>query len=63
MGVRTAADEKIDRAKESVHTAIEELSTVVVGRIHGYDSFTNTYLEKLSEVFFDLLRIRTILDL
>jgi hypothetical protein len=55
MSVVTTADEKVSEAKESVRTAIQSLSAILIEDCWGHDGFNDDYREKLSESF-DLLR-------
>ena len=58
MSVRTAADEKIDEAKDHIQKAIECLSEVVINRCYGTSEYSEDYLNKLRKRFIGLLDLR-----
>ena len=58
MGVRTAADEKIDEAKDHVQQALECLTGVVIDTCYGTSEYSARYLNKLRRVLVRLLDIR-----
>lgn len=62
MSVRTAADEKIDKAKDHIQDAIEYLSEVVINRCNGTSDYSSDYLNKLQRQFIELLNVRENLD-
>lgn len=56
--VRTTADEHHDATKESINTAIDNLSKIVVDRVGGSDDYTLAYRATLRKALNSLLDIR-----
>lgn len=61
MGVRTAADENITVAQESINKAIAALSEIVVNGCWGSDEFRKEYSDCIEYVFHELLKLRKVL--
>jgi hypothetical protein len=58
MGVRTEADEQLDKADENIKAAIERLSKIVVDKCWGYDEYNKTYQHTIQESLRSLLEVR-----
>jgi hypothetical protein len=62
MGVRTTADEALDRADDLIGDAVKELTKIVVDRCWGHDEFGDSYRREIREAFLALIEVRTKLD-
>lgn len=58
MSVRTAADEKLDEARESVQTAISALGGIVIGEQWGHDEYNPEFRKQLNDAFDELRAVR-----
>lgn len=60
--VTTDADKALDRARDSVKTAIDELYGVVMGKTWGHDAWRPEYKDKYRKAFNMLMEVNRDLD-
>lgn len=58
MSVETRTDECIERSKNNINEAIENLSEIFVDNCDGCDSLDGEYESKLKDIFFRLIDIK-----
>ena len=58
MSTETEADRMLDKAKDNVQSAIENLSTIIVDKVWGHDDFNKEYKMRIMKSFYDLVDIR-----
>lgn len=58
MGVKTAADGHLDKARKYLALAVEELSELVVRECWGTEDFTEDAIEKYHSAFLELLNTK-----
>lgn len=58
MGFKTTADEKLDKAKENIKDAIENLSEILIHECYGWEEYTSDYQLKLDNAFNALRKIK-----
>jgi len=58
MSVRTTADEKLDSAREHLKQAYKDLLVFADEDTWGYSEFTNSFIENIIEVTFELRKLR-----
>ncbi len=58
MGVRTAADERLDSAHQHIKEAIRDLSSIVIEECWGHDEFREDYTETIHEVMQELISLK-----
>lgn len=58
MGVRTTADEEVEKAQTAINDAIQSLSAIVIGECWGHDGYNREYRETLSNTMHSLLKLR-----
>jgi hypothetical protein len=52
------AQDHLERARKHVGAAVDDLSAVVVGRVEGYDDYSEEYQAHVREQFHKLLKMR-----
>lgn len=62
MGVRTTADEQLDKAAEGVSNAISALGEIVINQCWGHEDYKSDYRETIKTALMDLISIRDRLD-
>lgn len=62
MGVRTTADESLDRADTHIKDAIRELAEIVVNQVWGHEEYNHEYREKIKKSLTQLIEVRDLLD-
>lgn len=62
MGVRTTADEKLDRASEYIKAAATDLSALVIDECWGCDDYKPDYEATIREALNTLIELKGKLD-
>lgn len=58
MGIRTAADEKLESAKNHIKEAISDLQEIVISECWGHDSYNEDYEYEIEKSFHELIRLK-----
>jgi hypothetical protein len=58
MSVNTAASEAIDKTREHLDGAIDNIAQVVIGRCWGHEEYSPQYMENLRSALSQLIQMR-----
>ena len=58
----TSADTHINNATTLIREAVKNLSKVFIDQCDGHNDYNKLYREKVEKVFYELVRLRNILD-
>lgn len=54
MGVRTTADEALEKAQEHLRATYDHLHRIVIERCWGHDEYNDEYKAKINKLFMDV---------
>jgi hypothetical protein len=58
MGVRTDADENLDRVGKEMSSIISALSSIISGDIWGSDQYSDEYIDTLVDIFTQMVKMK-----